>query len=209
MKKIVLMILTACLLLGLTGCNRTVTQEEIDAIVPCTYTDGVYENTLFGLSFAAPEDWTCSDWEEILEQNEWSAEEDLQPQMIESLGKPAYYYEMFAERLDAKVSVNVCVENAAVLGSPDDTEEGYAVKMMQYNREHFENLGVERLTMTQVQEEVAGALHHGYYVTCESNGVPFYYKAMYMKEGIYVAVITTSSTGEDLTGDVLAMFQEA
>ena len=209
MKKFVLIILTACLLLGMAGCNRAVTDEEVNAIEPCVYEDGEYRNETFGMAFRAPEGWTCSDWEAILEQNEWSAEEDLKTQVLDSLAKPYYYYELFAERDDAKASVNVCVENVAVLGNPDDTEEGYVARTLEITREHFKNLEAQQLVITQTEETFAGRPHHGYYVSCKMGSTPYYYKAVYIKEGIYAAVITVTSTEEDLTDEVLELFYEA
>ena len=208
MKKFVLILLTLCLVLGLAGCNRTVTEEEVNAIMPCTYEDGVYKNELFSIGFEAPEDWTCSDWEDILERNGWSDEEDMVPQLVKTMGKLCHYYELLAERQDAKAGANVCIENAAVLGNPDDTEESYLTRSMEVIRDHFERLEADRLSIQTVREEFAGQMHHGYYAKCETGGTPYYYKAMFIKEGIYVAVVTATSAEEDLTDEVLSMFYE-
>lgn len=208
MKKVFCIFLTACLLLGMTGCNRAVTDEEVNAIEPCVYEDGKYRSETFGLGFEAPDGWTCSDWDAILEQNGWSAEEELKPQLIDSLAKPYYYYELIAERDDAKASVNVCVENVAVLGNPDDSEEGYVARTLEITREHFTNLEAQQVIVTQVEEPFAGGIHHGYHVSCKMDKTPYYYKAMYIKKGIYTAVVTVTSTEEDLTDQILALFYE-
>lgn len=212
-RKLAALLLILTLAFSLTGCyniSREVTQEEKEAIEAGTVTDGVYENALFAIGFAAEDGWTMTPAEEILELNEWKAADDMKDQVIASMGKPGYFYEMIAQRDDGLVSVNVRVENMAVLDQPDSSEEMYAAAAAANAKVHFEEIGSVNMVYQAVCQPFAGSDHYGYYVTCNTTtGEPLFYKVIYVKQGIYTAAITASSAGEDLTDEALAMFYEA
>lgn len=215
MKKFVVLLLACALLLGCSGCawigmGRDLTQEEKEAIEVGTIVDGIYENTTFALGFAAPEGWKISESSEIREMNGWSEDKDLKEQAIGSLGKPGYFYEMTAERDDSRASVNVCVENVSIMEQPDVTEDVYVAAAVLNAQEHFKEAGCKNVVITKDIAPFAGGEHYFYHVSCKTNdGEDLYYKAMYMKEGIYAAVITATSVEEDMTDEVLSMFYEA
>ena len=215
MKRILVLCLTCALLLGCSGCawigmGRDLTQEEKEAIEVGTIIDGVYENSTFRLGFEPADGWSISESEEIRQLNGWSGEKDLKQQAIGSLGKPGYFYEMTAERDDGKASVNVCVENVSIMEQPDVSEDVYVAAAVLNAQEHFKEAGCKNVVITKDIAPFAGGEHYFYYVTCETNdNVDLYYKAMYIKEGIYAAVITATSAEEDLTDEVLSMFYEA
>jgi len=147
--------------------------------------------------------------EEIHELNKWSEEEVLKQQLIDSMSKPGYFYEMTAEREDGAVSVNVCIENVAIMEQPDVTEDMYVASAVLNAQEHFKEAGCLNVVIEKDAELFAGAEHYFYHVSCVTpDGRDLYYKAVYVKEGIYAAVITASSAGEDLTGEVLSMFYQ-
>lgn len=213
LRKFAALLLALSLMLSLSGCyytmSRDLTDEEINAIEAGAIADGVYENALFGIGFAAEEGWKLSAQEEIHELNKWSEEEVLKQQLIDSMSKPGYFYEMTAEREDGAVSVNVCIENVAIMEQPDVTEDMYVASAVLNAQEHFKEAGCLNVVIEKDAELFAGAEHYFYHVSCVTpDGRDLYYKAVYVKEGIYAAVITASSAGEDLTGEVLSMFYQ-
>ncbi|MBP3634827.1 MAG: hypothetical protein J6J43_09685 [Oscillospiraceae bacterium] len=211
--KLTALAVLLALVFTLSGCSwfgmsRTLTQEEIDAIEVGTVTDGVYHNETFDLTFAVPEGWTVSTQDEILSFNKWKADKDKKEQALDSLGKPGYFYEMSVSRDDGKAAVTVCVENASILEQPDITEDMYAASALLNAQEHFKEAGCLNVEIEKICESFAGEDHYGYYATCTSpTGTLLYYKAIYVKEGIYAAVITATSAEEDLTGEALAVFE--
>ena len=209
-NKLLALLLIAALMLSTTGCmNRLLTQEEIDAIEPGTVTDGTYENTLFALGFSCPEGWDMATQDDVDAINEWDKEEDRHQLAVDSMGKPGYFYEMMAARSDGLVSANVSIENASVLWQPDITEEAYVDVSIETAQELFDAAGMENTQITKGTWPVDGAEHNGYYASCTTpDGDTMYYKSVYLKVGIYVAVITVSSLHEDLTDDALALFYQ-
>ena len=208
--KILSVFLAVVMLLGVSGCamSRKLTQEEKDALTLGTITDGVYENAYFGIGFQAEADWTVDDYSKILELNGWKDNGDLKAQAIKDMAKPGYFYEMNAMRNDQLVSVNVCVENVAIYDQPDVSEDGYVASAIITQQEIFKESPATNVVFTTVCENLAGQDHYGYLVTCQVNGEPMYYRAMYIKVGIYAAVITITSAGEDLTDEAMQMFYQ-
>lgn len=208
MKKTAALILILAMLLSLTGCgmSRMLTAEEIDAIAAGTITDGVYENTVFGIGCQLDEDWDVSTQGEILETNGWNEEEDLIEQAKKSLAKPGYFYEMLAETPDQSSTLNVCVENVSIMEDPDISEENYARSAIVMAREAFDIIGAKNLAIEQIVQDVAGKQCHGYLATVHNGDNVLYQKVLYVRQGIYAAVITASCTGEDITDEILANF---
>lgn len=208
MKKTVALILVLAMLLSLTGCgmSRMLTAEEIDAIAAGTITDGVYENTVFGIGCQLDEDWDVSTQAEILETNGWNENEDLTEQAKKSLAKPGYFYEMLVETPDQTGTVNVCVENVSIMEDPDISEADYARSAIVMAREAFDVIGAKNLTMEQIVQDVAGKQCHGYLATVHTGDHVLYQKVLYVRQGIYAAVITVSCTGADVTDDILSCF---
>lgn len=210
MKKKLSLILVISLLLSLAGCgmSRPVTQEEINAIDMGTIAAGVYENAHFGIGCSLDEAWKVSPSEEIMAINKWDAEKDQREQMMDSLAKPGYFYEMMAETEDQSATVNVCVENVAVLEDPDSTGEDYVRAAVVTAREALSTIGVKGAKVEQVEQELAGTPCFGYYVSFENEGRMLHQKVVYLHSGIYAAVITVSCTGEDITDDLLDLFYQ-
>ena len=211
LKKIAALLLALSMVCSLSGCyytmSRDLTEEEKNAIEAGTVTDGAYENAVFSLGYTLPRGWTMTSQEEIWQTNKWDEDKNLKEQVLASMSKPGYFYEMMAEREDKLAGVNVCIENASVMEQPDITEDMYVASAVLNAQEHFKEAGCQNVKITKDQERFAGGEHYYYHVSCKTpDGQDLYYKAMYIKEGIYVAVITASSTGEDLTGEILTQF---
>lgn len=208
MKKKLAIILVLSLLLGLTGCgmSRPVTQEEIDAIAGGTVEGGVYENSHFAIGCSPDENWKVLSSEEIWALNEWDTEKEQREQMMNSLAKPGYFYEMMAETEDQTATVTVCVENVAVLEDPDSTAEDYVRAAVVTAREALSTVEVKGATVEQVERLVAGNTCLGYTISFENEGRMLYQTSVYLHSGIYAAVITVSCTGDDITDTLLDMF---
>ena len=206
MKKTVALILMLAMLLSLTGCgmSRMLTVEEIDDIGVGSIADGVYENAVFGIGCKLEEPWQVSTWEEILQTNSWNEEEDLTEQAKKSLAKPGYFYEMLAQTPDQTNTLNVCVENVSIMEDPDISEYDYARSAIVMAREAFEVIGAKSLAIEQIAQNVAGKECHGYLATVKNGANTLYQKVLYVRHGIYEAVITISCTGENVTDEILA-----
>ena len=212
MKKTALLCILSALICLLTGCmSRTPTREEVDALTFGYVTDGVYENSTFAIGFVTPDGWSCETQEEIYQRNGWDATKDIGEQMKKAQSKNAYHYELQAVRDDGNATVTVIIENMAILDTPDSSEVTYAATNILTTKEHFEELS-EELGVTAVKVEpttaqVAGSEHAGYQVSCRERDTELFYKAIYIKQGIYTACITVSSRGEDVTDQLLSMFE--
>ncbi len=208
MKKLIALFLIAALMLGLTACgmSRPVTQEEVHDIDLGTVAEGVYENAHFGVGCSLDDTWSITPKEEILSLNEWDGEKDLREQMLDSLAKPGYFYEMMAEKEDLSATVNVCVENVAIMEDPDVTPENYVRSAVVTAREALSTVGVEGAIVKQVERELAGKPCFGYSMSFERGGKAMHQKSLYLHSGIYAAVITVSCVGEDITDELLDMF---
>lgn len=210
MKKKLALCLVIILLLSLTGCgmSRPVTQEEINAIAAGTVENGVYENNHFGIGCAPGEMWQVETAEDIMALNEWSAEEDLREQVLDSLAKPGYFYEMMAQTEDQSATITVCVENVAILEDPDSTAEDYVRAAVVTAREALSTIEVKGAKVEQVEKTVAGNVCLGYTISFENEGRMLYQTSVYLHSGIYAAVVTVSCTGEDITDQLLEMFYQ-
>ena len=210
MKKTIALLLAVVLMLSLTACgmSRPVTQEEIDGIDLGTRSGNVYENSNFGMGCELDGTWEISSEEALFELNDWSFEEDLREQMLDSLAKPGYFYELTAEKSDKTATVTVCVENVAIMEDPDCTPEDYIRSAMVTAREALSTLGVEGAVVEQVERDVAGAHSYGYAVHYGHDEDAMHQISMYIHNGIYVAIITVSCVGEDVTNELLDMFYQ-
>ena len=210
MKKLIALFLIAALMLGLTACgmSRPVTQEEVDDIDLGTVADGVYENAHFGMGCSLDESWNITPEEELWTLNEWDAAQDLREQMLDSLAKPGYFYELMAEKEDLSATVNVCVENVAIMEDPDCTPEDYVRSAVVTAREALSTIGVEGAIVEQVEREFAGSPCFGYSMRFDRDGKAMHQKSLYLHSGIYAAVITVSCVGEDITDALLDMFYQ-
>lgn len=210
MKKLIAISMILALVLGLTACgmSRPVTKEEVADIDLGNVADGVYENPHFGFGCSLDEDWNITPDSDILTTNEWEAEADLREQMLASLAKPGYFYEMMAEKADLSATVSVCVENVSIMEDPDCTPEDYVRSAVVTAREALSTIGMEGALVEQVERDFAGGHCFGYCMSFGRDDEAMYQKSLYVHKGIYAAVITVSCVGEDITDALLDMFYE-
>lgn len=210
MKKIVALLLAVIMILSMTACgmSRPVTKEEVADVDLGAVADGVYENAHFGLGCSLDESWDITPQTEVLALNEWDSEADLREQMLDSLAKPGYFYELMAEKEDRSATVTVCVENVAIMEDPDCTPENYVRSAVVTAREALSTVGIEGAIVEQVERDVAGEHCFGYVMHFGHGEDAMYQKSVYIHRGIYVAVITVSCTGEDITDELLDLFYQ-
>lgn len=203
--KVIALFMALCMMLAMSGCTRPVTTEERENIGVGSVKDGLYENTFYNIAFRAPEDWTCMSQDEIWELNGWDPEEDLQEQLEERMSDYGHFIEMMASK-GTELTVKVSVDNAAVMQDPDISEEDYARATRVDAEGQLGEAGCDELLVEDIYELFMGEEHYGFHIYAELNGMKMYQKEIYIKNGIYFLVVTASSTNEDVTDDLLAMF---
>lgn len=210
MKKWIALALALTMAFSMTACgmSRMLTQEEIDNIAHGTVENGVYENAHFAIGCAPGEGWDVQTQEEIWQANAWDGQEEIAVQMMDSLAKPGYFYEMMAETADHTETVGVCVENVSIIEDPDSTAEDYVRSAVVTAREAFDAIGVEGAVIEQIEATVAGQQCLGYYAHFKNGDAMLHQKVVYLHHGIYAAVITVSCKGENITDQLLEMFYE-
>ena len=186
--------------------SRSVTPEEIENIDYGTIENGTYENAHFGIGYRFEDEWNTDLQEQIWERNEWNADEDIREQMLASLKKPNYFWEMHTESAAQDATLDISVDNVSVLADPDLSQEKYAEYCAEQAVSHWEQIRATNIDIELAEEEIADKLCHGYVITCEYQGNPIYYKAFYLKKGIYAAEIKTTCIGEDVTDEILSNF---
>ena len=208
MKKSILLALVLLLILSLAGCgmSRSLTDEEINDIDHGTMEDGVYENAHFGIGYELDEDWNTETQDQIWARNEWKKDKDIHEQMIKSLKKPNYFWEMHTESAEQDVTVDVSIDNVAVIADPDISEEEYAKHCAEDAMDHWEQIEASGVEVTVIEQTVADKQCHGFLVTCEYQGNPIYFKTLYVRKGIYAAEIKVTCIGEDVTDEILENF---
>ena len=210
MKKWSILALVLVLVLSMAGCgmSRSVTPEEVEDIDFGTIENGTYENTHFGIGYRFDESWNTKTQEQIWAQNEWDADKDIREQMLKSLKKPNYFWEMHTETKEQDATLDVSIDNVSVLADPDLSQEKYAEYCAEQAVNHWEQIKASNIDIELTQAEIAGRQSHGFEITCEYQGDTIYYKAFYLRKGIYAAEIKLTCIGEDVTEEILANFYE-
>lgn len=209
MKKLLALALALLMSVSAAGCmSRNVSDTEKNDIAYGKVENGVYESTHFGLGYKFDPNWNTDTQKQIWERNEWNSEKDLREQMMKSLGKQHYFWEMHTETVEQDVTLDVSVDNVSVIADPDISEKEYAKYCAEQAMDHFEQVKVSGAELELIESNVAGKHCHGYLVTFENEGEMCYFKVVYIRKGIYAAVIKATCMGEDVTDALLENFYQ-
>lgn len=173
-----------------------------------TMVGGVYENAYFGIGCKLDDNWVYASEEELAEMVGASAEvvndEELQQQILEA----DIFYDMYAAADDGAVNMSVNVENLGVLYGTILDEDGYIDMATESLEESMASAGMtvtslEKTTVTFAgQERTALCLHSVY----DEYELDIYQLLVCIKEGGYMATVTMTSMGSDITDTMAAMF---
>ena len=208
MKKIIALSLALVLTLSLAGCgmSRSVTKEEVADIDYGKIENGIYKNTHFGIAYLFNADWNSDTQEEIWQRNDWDSSKDLREQMLKSLKKPNYFWELHTESKAQDATLDVSIDNVSVLADPDLSQEEYAEYAAEQAVDHWEQIKATDIEIELIERNVADKTCHGFLITCKYQGDSIYYQSLYIKKGIYAAEIKATCIGENVIDEILSDF---
>ncbi len=229
--KIISAIITLCLILSLAACGsedisgnvvapgtKTDTSGTIDkAPVPTedTYeigsTDGgIYTNDFVGIGCKLDENWTFYNEKQLAELNgvlvDALDDKDLAEEYTKSMESGKTVYDMCAGSKDGLALINIVIENLGVMYGATLDESGYIDLSMDTLKKTLDSAGMLNTTIAKISVDCAGAARSGFEVYGEKDGISVYEKAICIKTGNYMAIITVCSYTKDITDDLASLF---
>lgn len=209
---LLLVVLTLCL--TLSGCGALTSAlgapGEVDEFHTGTIDGDTYENTFFGIGCKLDDEWTILDEEELAERSGLVFDTLEKGGMDDSARKAmengSLVFDFFAQKLDNSAAINVAVGNIGVLYGTALTEEAYIDISKDQMIKSVETVGYENVTAEKATVTLAGADHAALNVYGEYEGIPVYQTLVALRKGVYVGAVALSCGGEDITGDLAALF---
>lgn len=183
-------------------------EEEPNTAFLGNLVDGKYTNSFFGLSCDLDDSWTYATDVELASLIGITADvindEDLAKAMLES----GVVYDMYATTQDGMVTASLAVEDMGMVYGSLIDEDTYVDVSISQLPTALEAMGLTNVTAEAGTVELAGEEHAAVFVHGTLNEVDFYETLVCKKVDSYMGIVTVSSYYEDITENVLSLFQE-
>ena len=166
----------------------------------------IYENAYFGIGCKLDDQWVMQTDEQILELNNLVADK-VSDKFAEVFESGVVITDMMATNVNQVDTVNTGIEKLNGVAMLVD-ENKYIELSDPQVVEMLGSMGIENITSTRMETEVAGKKRATLLIQGEYSGVPVYEKMVCIKKSGYMFVITTCTWGEDKTDEVLSNFYE-
>lgn len=189
------------------GASDTGSELEAEDDVSLGTNDGtIYENAYFGIGCKLDDQWVMQTDEQILELNNLVADK-VSDKFAEVFESGVVITDMMATNVNQVDTVNTGIEKLNGVAMLVD-ENKYIELSDPQVVEMLGSMGIENITSTRMETEVAGKKRATLLIQGEYSGVPVYEKMVCIKKSGYMFVITTCTWGEDKTDEVLSNFYE-
>ena len=182
-------------------------EEAAEDNVSLGTNDGtIYENAYFGIGCKLDDQWVMQTDEEILEINNIVAD-TVSDKFSEVFESGVVITDMMATNVNQVDTVNTGIEKLEGVAMLVD-ESKYIELSDPQVVEMLGSMGIENITSTQMEMEVAGKKRATLHIQGEYSGVPVYEKMVCIKKSSYMFVMTACTWVEDMTDEVLSNFYE-
>ena len=189
------------------GASDAGSELEAEDDVSLGTNDGtIYENAYFGIGCKVDDQWVMQTDEQILELNNLVADK-VSDKFAEVFESGVVITDMMATNVNQVDTVNTGIEKLNGVAMLVD-ENKYIELSDPQVVEMLGSMGIENITSTRMETEVAGKKRATLLIQGEYSGVPVYEKMVCIKKSGYMFVITTCTWGEDKTDEVLSNFYE-
>lgn len=189
------------------GASDAGSELEAEDDVSLGTNDGtIYENAYFGIGCKLDDQWVMQTDEQILELNNLVADK-VSDKFAEVFESGVVITDMMATNVNQVDTVNTGIEKLNGVAMLVD-ENKYIELSDPQVVEMLGSMGIENITSTRMETEVAGKKRATLLIQGEYSGVPVYEKMVCIKKSGYMFVITTCTWGEDKTDEVLSNFYE-
>ena len=189
------------------GASDTGSELEAEDDVSLGTNDGtIYENAYFGIGCKLDDQWVMQTDEQILELNNLVADK-VSDKFAEVFESGVVITDMMATNVNQVDTVNTGIEKLNGVAMLVD-ENKYIELSDPQVVEMLGSMGIEIITSTRMETEVAGKKRATLLIQGEYSGVPVYEKMVCIKKSGYMFVMTACTWGEDKTDEVLSNFYE-
>ena len=189
------------------GASDAGSELEAEDDVSLGTNDGtIYENAYFGIGCKLDDQWVMQTDEQILELNNLVADK-ISDKFAEVFESGVVITDMMATNVNQVDTVNTGIEKLNGVAMLVD-ENKYIELSDPQVVEMLGSMGIENITSTRMETEVAGKKRATLLIQGEYSGVPVYEKMVCIKKSGYMFVMTTCTWGEDKTDEVLSNFYE-
>lgn len=189
------------------GASDTGSELEAEDDVSLGTNDGtIYENAYFGIGCKLDDQWVMQTDEQILELNNLVADK-VSDKFAEVFESGVVITDMMATNVNQVDTVNTGIEKLNGVAMLVD-ENKYIELSDPQVVEMLGSMGIENITSTRMETEVAGKKRATLLIQGEYSGVPVYEKMVCIKKSGYMFVMTACTWGEDKTDEVLSNFYE-
>ena len=189
------------------GASDAGSELEAEDDVSLGTNDGtIYENAYFGIGCKLDDQWVMQTDEQILELNNLVADK-VSDKFAEVFESGVVITDMMATNVNQVDTVNTGIEKLNGVAMLVD-ENKYIELSDPQVVEMLGSMGIENITSTRMETEVAGKKRATLLIQGEYSGVPVYEKMVCIKKSGYMFVMTTCTWGEDKTDEVLSNFYE-
>ena len=206
MRKTICLVLSMLLLLGIG--TTAFAENKVDVFG--TVNEQTYRNEYFGIQFQGNEKWYLFDAEDTARMMGYVVEtfftdEDLAKRLSES----GAVYDLMAMKTDGSGdSVNVVLQDIGALYGTVLKMETVMSLMEAQLKQTLASAGYKNLSIKQEKAVFAGEERPSYMIEGTISGIMLYERAVLIRQGNYLSVITAASTKKDrLDKELLAQFQ--
>lgn len=189
------------------GASDAGSELEAEDDVSLGTNDGtIYENAYFGIGCKLDDQWVMQTDEQILELNNLVADK-VSDKFAEVFESGVVITDMMATNVNQVDTVNTGIEKLNGVAMLVD-ENKYVELSAPQVVEMLGSMGIENITSSQMEMEVAGKKRATLHIQGEYSGVPVYEKMVCIKKSSYMFVMTACTWVEDTTDVVLSNFYE-
>lgn len=229
-KQLLSLLLLAALLAGLTACGGEeasvpVSSQATEEALPTatlpprvevtqvpetlfgTVTDGVYQNTLLGISYALKEEWYYLSDAQRAKSNGLSGAEATAEARVQAVKASGTYYDMAAYATSGSSRVSVTFTHTGSFYGTTLTAQEYADKMLEQLTGRLSGIDVSVISAELGTCWFANNEYPCLWFVFFEDGTTCYQTQVYLRAGDFVATVTATSLEQGKSGDLLDRFE--